>query len=269
MSTAGCSDATRASSITRSVNGVAWGLAASARAPRSLSSNWTPCGPASSLGRAKRWRPAGSVCARSTGSGRARSMITPTERNSTCRSVPPGLRFRLSFGSVPTRPPSNSPSPRTLSRPAKPASFTRRIGRARGFWAGASLLRRNRLARRSRKIITRGPSRCRFERGTGRLPRGSGSKNKGPEQGPRNGNRYGETWRLALVQEEFVDAPILDAAPGHAADPAVLDNKRVKKSYARWAPVYDLVFELVLRPGRKAAAAAADRPGGHVLDGGA
>ncbi len=68
------------------------------------------------------------------------------------------------------------------------------------------------------------------------------------------------------MQEEFVDAPVLDAAPGHAADPAVLDNKRVKKSYARWAPVYDLVFELVLRPGRKAAAAAADRPGGHVLD---
>jgi phosphatidylethanolamine/phosphatidyl-N-methylethanolamine N-methyltransferase len=68
------------------------------------------------------------------------------------------------------------------------------------------------------------------------------------------------------VQKEFVDAPVLDAAPGHVADPAVLDNKRVKKSYARWAPVYDLVFELVLRPGRKAAAAAADRPGGHVLD---
>jgi phosphatidylethanolamine/phosphatidyl-N-methylethanolamine N-methyltransferase len=68
------------------------------------------------------------------------------------------------------------------------------------------------------------------------------------------------------VQKEFVDAPVLDAAPGHVADPAVLDNKHVKKSYARWAPVYDLVFELVLRPGREAAVAAADRPGGHVLD---
>ncbi|HEX3496659.1 MAG TPA: class I SAM-dependent methyltransferase [Methylocella sp.] len=40
----------------------------------------------------------------------------------------------------------------------------------------------------------------------------------------------------------------------------------VKKSYARWAPVYDLVWGLVLRPGRKAAAAAANRPGGRVLD---
>ena len=68
------------------------------------------------------------------------------------------------------------------------------------------------------------------------------------------------------MQEEIVGAPVLDAAPRHAADPAVLDNKHVKKSYARWAPVYDLVFELVLRPGRKAAAAAADRLGGHVLD---
>ncbi len=76
----------------------------------------------------------------------------------------------------------------------------------------------------------------------------------------------GEPWRLALVQEEIFDAPVLAAAPGHAGDPAVLDNKHVKKSYARWAPVYDLVFELVLRPGRKAAAAAADRLGGHVLD---
>jgi phosphatidylethanolamine/phosphatidyl-N-methylethanolamine N-methyltransferase len=68
------------------------------------------------------------------------------------------------------------------------------------------------------------------------------------------------------VQEEVFDAPVLGAAPGQAGDPAVLENKHVKKSYARWAPVYDLVFELVLRPGRKAVAAAADRLGGHVLD---
>ncbi len=54
------------------------------------------------------------------------------------------------------------------------------------------------------------------------------------------------------------------AAP--AEDAAILDNIHVKTSYARWAPVYDLVFELLLRPGRKAAAAAAERPGGRVLD---
>ena len=68
------------------------------------------------------------------------------------------------------------------------------------------------------------------------------------------------------MQEEIVDVPVLDAAPANAGNPAVFDKKHVKKSYARWAPVYDLVFELVLRPGRKAAAAAADRLGGHVLD---
>jgi phosphatidylethanolamine/phosphatidyl-N-methylethanolamine N-methyltransferase len=68
------------------------------------------------------------------------------------------------------------------------------------------------------------------------------------------------------VREEVFDAPVLDAAQGQAGDPTVLDNNHVKKSYARWAPVYDLVFALVLRPGRKAAAAAADRLGGHVLD---
>ena len=51
-----------------------------------------------------------------------------------------------------------------------------------------------------------------------------------------------------------------------ADDAAILDNIHVKTSYARWAPVYDLVFEQLLRPGRKAAAAAAERPGGRVLD---
>ena len=68
------------------------------------------------------------------------------------------------------------------------------------------------------------------------------------------------------MQEEIIAAPVLAAAPGQPGDSAVLGNKHVKNSYARWAPVYDLVFALVLRPGRKAAAAAADRPGGHVLD---
>ncbi len=67
------------------------------------------------------------------------------------------------------------------------------------------------------------------------------------------------------MQKEILAAPVLDAAPEPAGDLAILDNKHVKKSYARWAPVYDLVWGLVLRAGRKAAAAA-DRPGGHVLD---
>ncbi len=91
-------------------------------------------------------------------------------------------------------------------------------------------------------------------------------KNNGPERGFIKWKSLRRKVGLALVQNEIFDAPILDAALGHAGDRPVLDNKHVKKSYARWAPVYDLVFELVLRPGRKAAAAAADRHGGHALD---
>ena len=45
-----------------------------------------------------------------------------------------------------------------------------------------------------------------------------------------------------------------------------LDNQNVEAAYARWAPVYDLTFSLVMRAGRKAAAAASGRPGGHILD---
>lgn len=47
---------------------------------------------------------------------------------------------------------------------------------------------------------------------------------------------------------------------------ASIDNANVEEAYARWAPVYDLVFAAVMRPGRKAAAAAASRDGGRVLD---
>ena len=45
-----------------------------------------------------------------------------------------------------------------------------------------------------------------------------------------------------------------------------LDNSDVAAAYARWAPVYDLTFAAVMRPGRKAAAAACGRAGGRVLD---
>jgi phosphatidylethanolamine/phosphatidyl-N-methylethanolamine N-methyltransferase len=68
------------------------------------------------------------------------------------------------------------------------------------------------------------------------------------------------------VRKEILATPGLDAVPERASDLAVLGNKHVKKSYARWAPVYDLVWGLVMRAGRKAAAAAANRIGGHVLD---
>ncbi len=47
---------------------------------------------------------------------------------------------------------------------------------------------------------------------------------------------------------------------------AELDKVTVAKAYARWAPVYDLVFGAVFDRGRKASIAAAERTGGHILE---
>ena len=45
-----------------------------------------------------------------------------------------------------------------------------------------------------------------------------------------------------------------------------INREGVTKAYARWAPVYDLVFGKVFAKGRAASIAAADRIGGRVLD---
>jgi phosphatidylethanolamine/phosphatidyl-N-methylethanolamine N-methyltransferase len=47
---------------------------------------------------------------------------------------------------------------------------------------------------------------------------------------------------------------------------AELDKDTVAKAYARWAPVYDLVFGAVFDRGRKASIAAAERIGGRILE---
>ena len=47
---------------------------------------------------------------------------------------------------------------------------------------------------------------------------------------------------------------------------ADLDKQTVTKAYARWAPVYDLVFGAVFERGRHAAIAAAERLGGRILE---
>jgi len=47
---------------------------------------------------------------------------------------------------------------------------------------------------------------------------------------------------------------------------ADLDKQTVTKAYARWAPVYDLVFGAVFECGRQAAIAAAERVGGRILE---
>ena len=45
-----------------------------------------------------------------------------------------------------------------------------------------------------------------------------------------------------------------------------LDTQTITKAYARWAPVYDLVFGAVFERGRHAAVAAAARVGGRLLE---
>jgi len=45
-----------------------------------------------------------------------------------------------------------------------------------------------------------------------------------------------------------------------------LDKDTIAKAYARWAPVYDLVFGAVFEHGRRAAIVAAERIGGRILE---
>jgi phosphatidylethanolamine/phosphatidyl-N-methylethanolamine N-methyltransferase len=47
---------------------------------------------------------------------------------------------------------------------------------------------------------------------------------------------------------------------------AELDKETIAKAYARWVPVYDLVFGAVFEHGRTAAIAAAERIGGRILE---
>ncbi|HZC56120.1 MAG TPA: class I SAM-dependent methyltransferase [Xanthobacteraceae bacterium] len=47
---------------------------------------------------------------------------------------------------------------------------------------------------------------------------------------------------------------------------ANLDKDGVAKAYARWAPIYDLVFGAVFDRGRKTSIAAAERIGGRILE---
>src|SRR5262245_28471109 len=47
---------------------------------------------------------------------------------------------------------------------------------------------------------------------------------------------------------------------------AEIDRDAIAKAYARWAPVYDLVFGAVFEQGRRAAIAAAERIGGRILE---
>jgi phosphatidylethanolamine/phosphatidyl-N-methylethanolamine N-methyltransferase len=45
-----------------------------------------------------------------------------------------------------------------------------------------------------------------------------------------------------------------------------IDKTSVERAYARWAPIYDLVFGAVFERGRRAAIVAAERIGGRILE---
>jgi phosphatidylethanolamine/phosphatidyl-N-methylethanolamine N-methyltransferase len=47
---------------------------------------------------------------------------------------------------------------------------------------------------------------------------------------------------------------------------AEFDKDMVARAYARWAPIYDLVFGSIFERGRKASIAAAERIGGRILE---
>ncbi len=49
-------------------------------------------------------------------------------------------------------------------------------------------------------------------------------------------------------------------------DADILDNDDVDAAYSRWAPVYDLTFEAVMKAGRVASAAIASKVDGPILD---
>ncbi len=47
---------------------------------------------------------------------------------------------------------------------------------------------------------------------------------------------------------------------------AELDKAAITRAYARWAPIYDLMFGAVFERGRKASVTAAERVGGRILE---
>ena len=57
----------------------------------------------------------------------------------------------------------------------------------------------------------------------------------------------------------------MNASP-RAHDKDTLDQQTLNRAYARWAPIYDVVFGAVFDCGRKASIEAAEQVGGRILD---
>src|SRR5262245_43123230 len=62
------------------------------------------------------------------------------------------------------------------------------------------------------------------------------------------------------------DAACLRGGNEEKAMRAEFDRETVTKAYARWAPIYDLVFAKIFQRGHRAAVAACERVGGRILE---
>jgi len=85
---------------------------------------------------------------------------------------------------------------------------------------------------------------------------GAKGKGKGKELPVRQGS-----WRGERRKERFMTQSGLSTLGKEE-----LDKETVTKAYARWAPVYDLVFGAVFERGRTLAIEAAERIGGRILE---
>jgi phosphatidylethanolamine/phosphatidyl-N-methylethanolamine N-methyltransferase len=58
----------------------------------------------------------------------------------------------------------------------------------------------------------------------------------------------------------------MSEARDYSRETESLDNCDVEAAYARWAPIYDLTFSVIFKPGRQALTAAASKADGPILD---
>ena len=81
---------------------------------------------------------------------------------------------------------------------------------------------------------------------------------------PKSGNRFSE--EIMRKQKANSQRERCSPADDTRTNVTDLDKEAVAKAYARWAPVYDLVFGAVFERGRHAAIAAVERVGGRILE---
>src|SRR5262249_13326292 len=159
------------------------------------------------------------------------------------------------------------PGHRTEGRRGRPSgrSFERKPprGLCRGTWhlsRSVSRVRAQPLLGKQRASIHRAYPESGHRR-ISRIRRGNGEGGAGA--------------RLMRRKQDFFAAGRGAKAGGRKGDTAMtdlsraeLDKETIAKAYARWAPVYDLVFGAVFERGRHAAVAAAERIGGRILEAG-